>query len=74
MTICQKLTTSQGFKTADEIREYLSAFADRPDSDVASHDLWGRPTTFGDLRRLAGKKECQESMSFDFDQSSQLGR
>lgn len=65
---------SQGFKTADEIREYLSAFSDRPDTEVASHDLFGRQTTFGDLRKLAGRKERQESMSFDFDQSSLLGR
>ena len=65
---------SQGFRTAEEIKEYLAAFADRPDSEIASYDLFGRPTTFGDMRKLAGRKEHQESMSFDFDQSSQLGR
>jgi hypothetical protein len=56
---------SQGFTTREEICAYLAAFADRPDADIASFDLWGRPTTFGDMRKLT--KESQQTMSFNFD-------
>jgi len=76
---------AQGFRSADEIREYLAPFADRPDTDIAFSDLFGRQTTFGDLRKLAGPKERQESMLLPFEsheedlcdeanESSQLGR
>jgi hypothetical protein len=49
-----------GFRTKAEVREYLSTFSDRPDTDLAGCDLWNRPTTFGDLRQLiAGAQESQ---------------
>jgi len=63
---------SQGFTTREEISEYLAAFADRPDADVASFDLFGRPTTFGDMRKLANRS--QQTMLLPFEDSSQLGR
>lgn len=55
-----------GFRSNDDVKAYLFAFADRPDNEIVSFDLWGRPTTFGDLRRLVGPKEAQKTMSFDF--------
>lgn len=54
----------QGFQSKEEVTAYLSAFADRPDTDIASHDLWGRPTTFGDLRKLV--QQAQKTMFLPF--------
>lgn len=56
---------SQGFTTREEIMEYLESFADRPDTDIVSFDIWGRPTLFGDLRRLVAVP--QKTMSFNFE-------
>src|SRR5258708_6500602 len=41
-----------GFRDWNDVEAYLDAFRDRPDSDVASFDIYGRPTTFAELRRL----------------------
>lgn len=51
-------------RTKTEIRAYLAKFADRQDSETAYADLWGRATTFGDLRRLTAGR--QESAQFSF--------
>jgi hypothetical protein len=56
---------SQGFRTKEEICDYLAAFADRPDTDIASYDLWGRPTTFGDIRKLV--RQPQKTMLLQFE-------
>lgn len=56
---------SNGFTTREEIIAYLDLFADRPDTDVASFDLFGRPTTFGDMRRLVAVP--QKTMFFNFE-------
>ena len=58
---------AQGFGSKDEIRAYLAAFADRPGTDIVGFDLWGRPTTFDDLRALV--REPQQSLSFQFEES-----
>src|SRR5260370_29740 len=41
-----------GFRDWNDVEAYLDGFQDRPDSDVASFDIYGRPTAFADLRRL----------------------
>ena len=41
-----------GFRDWNDVEAYLDAFRDRPETDTASFDIYGRPTTFADLRRL----------------------
>jgi hypothetical protein len=47
-----------------EIRIYLASFADHPDADVAAFDLWGRKTTFGDLRRIVAARQESQMLAF----------
>jgi hypothetical protein len=54
----------QGFQSKEEVTAYLASFTDRPDGDVASRDLWGRETTFGDLRKLV--QQAQKTMLLPF--------
>jgi hypothetical protein len=65
MTDLPPIDHMMGFRSKAEVREYLAAFADRPDTDLAGADLWGRPTTFGDLRQIAASAQESQLLPFE---------